>query len=102
MSLIHDDFICEGVWLSDAEADLLNGDGDATLFLLTLRRKYIEQDEPFALSPVKLHKSRFIPSWGVRRYVNSIDALSKAQLIYCAKQGGRGRANTPYYKLAVD
>jgi len=47
MSPIHSDFICEGVWLSDEEADLLNGDGDATLFLLTLRRRYIELDEPF-------------------------------------------------------
>jgi hypothetical protein len=102
MSLIHDDFICEGVWLSDDEADLLNGDGDATLFLLTLRRKYIEQDEPFALSPVKLRETDFIPSWGIRRYVNSIEALRNAELIYCAKQGGHGRANTPYYKLAVD
>jgi hypothetical protein len=102
MTFVDHEFQKLGVWLFDDDADLLAGDGDAALLLLTLRRKYIDQDEPFALSPNLMQRDNFIPSWGRHKYAVAIETLSKAGLIRCAKLGGRGRSNVPMYELNFD
>lgn len=87
------------MFMSPAELELLGGNGDATLLLMTLRQHHGGRQEPFAVSCKAMEAANVICDWGVKRYRAALHALVELRLLSPVHHGGRFKGDASQFRM---